>query len=1422
MLLLARRSGGPSHQLSRGGGLGGAESQSKRGAWAVTVKSRVRFPSGVIAEGEIVGAEVRWVKSSIVPWRRPRKRKDGRDSAQKRGSERHKNACGGERGRSNGVVPARLPRAVVQRHQIVALSSLGYRAVASDLRGFGDTEALSSASSYTCFHMVGDMVALIETLGVDQVFLVAHDWGARGRARRRMRLRGRRGGRESTRERWRSRRRKRKGEYRRERSREGRAARVQFKTIKTCALTDSLQIISNLCFCFCFCFCFWSCTCSTMELTEEQLQQVEANRAAAIAKRKAFLQSKSQHQHQQQHSESEKTIINNNNNNPWHLFKCQKFPLPPRPQPSKFLASLQICSPDSFSVTPLPLPNFPFPGHQHSLATLNSILTHVTPSHYTQTTEGAKACVFKLSEYRHVLRLLKAAAPPLHVQEIPWATFNVVERLSHSFAVGRWTPLLPEHLPDDEVDRLVGKLPRTLRDSLLPFQHDGLRFALRRGGRCLIADDMGLGKTLQGIAIAGCFMDEGPILVVCPAVLRYSWAEELERWLPFCLPADIHLDYVNGSVVGGAESFLGLQSACSVITGMHMGGFNWLEERRKAKEGKERERRGRKDLIFGHLDNPVYLTRSPKVVVISYTMLHRLRKSILEREWALLIVDESHHVRCTKKTEPGEIKAVLDVASKVKRIILLSGTPSLSRPGLLGKTKYEFAKTYCDLKYIKGIQGKYFAGDHLCYSHTLIRRLKEHVLQQLPPKRRQIIRLLLKRSDIVAAKAAVGVMNIDASERACEDMSTENLDEPDGKLSYQELGIAKLSGFYEWLALHPIIEVSENASKMIIFAHHHKVLDGVQAFICEKGISFVRIDGNTLARDRQSAVVSFRSSPEVKIAIIGILAAGFGLDFSAAQDVVFLDLPQCPTLMLQAEDRAHRRGQTNAVNVYIFCAKDTLDESHWKNLNKSLQRVSCTTDGKYDAKKEIEVEGISYLDSSLKSDNWDGQSSCKDALSEIGLDKQPSAVNSNESEAKQDNKSDEGTSFVNISTQSSNITADNVSCQDLGKASDLGGICDVDVFDVVERCPQKSFEGKEQLQDMKSDSTTEADDNQSVHPVEADRQCSNKVDFLRFEVSPYTGRIHLYTCILGTDERPRPLHENFRPEELELLSSVAVNEQQGHDENQKIESLSVKENPACRSTLLAFAEEWKNLRSIERRKLLGKPLQLPLAVELCYLSESNNHNSKGLLNGGSKRRKTPLMDISCPLPSDAVWRKVYLRSGRGKKEKEYTQGWSLTDEPLCKLCQKQCLGHNARTPEFFEDLFCNLVCYEEYRMRTSNRFLREELFKIEHGVCTNCQLDCHKLVEDIRPLSLERRQEYIEKVAPNVAKRKNMLEKLANEPIEGNAWHADHIVPVIPRVSVPLLSAQPSLLQASLFSCVRAALIAAPCPSLSSLNRRAP
>lgn len=109
-------------------------------------------------------------------------------------------------------------------------------------------------------------------------------------------------------------------------------------------------------------------------------------------------------------------------------------------------------------------------------------------------------------------------------------------------------------------------------------------------------------------------------------------------------------------------------------------------------------------------------------------------------------------------------------------------------------------------------------------------------------------------------------------------------------------------------------------------------------------------------------------------------------------------------------------------------------------------------------------------------------------------------------------------------------------------------------------------------------------------------------------MSQYTGRIHLYSCISGEDSRPRPLFENFRPEELESLNSSAAESIKGTISN------SFKDNPAYLHALLAFNKEWKKLRPIEQKKLIGKPLQLPLTVELCYLCEGTNHDIMVHLN----------------------------------------------------------------------------------------------------------------------------------------------------------------------------------------------------------------
>ncbi|CAN6468200.1 unnamed protein product [Victoria cruziana] len=64
------------------------------------------------------------------------------------------------------------------RHQILALADNGYHAVAPDLRGYGDTDAPRGVDNYTCFHIVGDLIGLLNALGEEKVFVVGHDWGA--------------------------------------------------------------------------------------------------------------------------------------------------------------------------------------------------------------------------------------------------------------------------------------------------------------------------------------------------------------------------------------------------------------------------------------------------------------------------------------------------------------------------------------------------------------------------------------------------------------------------------------------------------------------------------------------------------------------------------------------------------------------------------------------------------------------------------------------------------------------------------------------------------------------------------------------------------------------------------------------------------------------------------------------------------------------------------------------------------------------------------------------------------------------------------------------------------------------------------------------------------------------------------------------
>ena len=66
------------------------------------------------------------------------------------------------------------------RHQIPALAAAGFRVVAPDQRGYGQTDAPAPIESYNILNLVGDIVGLVNNLGVESAVIVGHDWGAPG------------------------------------------------------------------------------------------------------------------------------------------------------------------------------------------------------------------------------------------------------------------------------------------------------------------------------------------------------------------------------------------------------------------------------------------------------------------------------------------------------------------------------------------------------------------------------------------------------------------------------------------------------------------------------------------------------------------------------------------------------------------------------------------------------------------------------------------------------------------------------------------------------------------------------------------------------------------------------------------------------------------------------------------------------------------------------------------------------------------------------------------------------------------------------------------------------------------------------------------------------------------------------------------
>ena len=430
---------------------------------------------------------------------------------------------------------------------------------------------------------------------------------------------------------------------------------------------------------------------------------------------------------------------------------------------------------------------------------------------------------------------------------------------------------------------------------------------------------MGLGKTITSLAIMANYEDEWPLLILCPASLRYTWPEEIEKFFPSLPPQSIY-----------------------VAKGFQDVGFT-----------------KRKDV---------------KVLILTYSLFQErsaVQQALKSMEWKCIIADESHNL---KSRSSQRSKLILPLLLQARRLVLLSGTPALARPAELWTqlsvlapklfgTWTVYANRYCNPHRKSFGQGRFvmdYSGSsnetelHAKLKHIMVRRLKCDVLHELPPKQRSIVPVSISaREDLVNCKRIM--TELSQKRISMEDMAVDDARQADFEArsmltqAYQATGIGKANAVSDYLL--DWIAGSGDSQKILVFAHHKEVLDRIdKALLSKCPNTHIRIDGSVPSQIRAQLVRKFQTCSRVRVAILSVTAAGVGLTLTAASTVLFAELHWTPGVLVQAEDRAHRIGQKhNSVQIIYMVCKDSqasVDMTLWKMLGRKIHTLDQVVDGK--------------------------------------------------------------------------------------------------------------------------------------------------------------------------------------------------------------------------------------------------------------------------------------------------------------------------------------------------------------------------------------------------------------------------------------------------------------------------------------------
>ncbi|THH01396.1 hypothetical protein EW145_g6925 [Phellinidium pouzarii] len=126
--------------------------------------------------------------------------------------------------------------------------------------------------------------------------------------------------------------------------------------------------------------------------------------------------------------------------------------------------------------------------------------------------------------------------------------------------------------------------------------------------------------------------------------------------------------------------------------------------------------------------------------------------------------------------------------------------------------------------------------------------------------------------------------------------------------------------------LRDIDDRSDGEEKTIIFSQFTSMLDLIQPFLLSTGFKYVRYDGSMRKDQREESLEKIRNNKSIKIILISFKAGSTGLNLTACNNVILVDMWWNPALEDQAFDRAHRYGQTRRVSIYKLTIEQTVEE----------------------------------------------------------------------------------------------------------------------------------------------------------------------------------------------------------------------------------------------------------------------------------------------------------------------------------------------------------------------------------------------------------------------------------------------------------------------------------------------------------------